>query len=143
MYKRQVGADTIIGTSLGETLGGGAGADTLAGGDGGDTYLYARGDGADAIIDAGASGVDQLRLGAGIVATGVSVRKGTDANDLVLDLGAGDTVTVRGYFAGQVVEQVVFADGVVWGPRDIEQKILAASQTAGSDTIQGLSLIHI
>lgn len=133
------GADTISGTPLGETLGGGAGADTLSGGNGGDTYLYARGDGADVIIDAGANGVDQLRLGASIVATGVSVRKGTDANDLVLDLGAGDTVTVRGYFAGQVVEQVVFADGVVWGPRDIEQKILAASQTAGADTIQGTS----
>jgi len=133
------GADTITGTPLGETLGGGAGADTLNGGDGGDIYLYARGDGADAIVDAGASGIDQLRLGAGVTAAGVSVRKGTDANDLVLDLGAGDTVTVRGYFAGQVVEQVVFADGMVWGARDIEQKILAASQTAGADTIQGTS----
>src|SRR5262249_62385428 len=107
------GANTINGTFLGERIAGGAGNDTLAGGAGGDSYIYNPGDGQDTIIELATDGADRLVLGAGITTAQVTVRKSlTDANDLIVDLGGGQTVTLKGQFAGGTngIEQIVFAD---------------------------------
>jgi Ca2+-binding RTX toxin-like protein len=59
------GSDTLFGDDGNDILHGGAGNnDVLIGGNGNDTYLFARGDGADAVIDNG--GTDSLVFGTGI-----------------------------------------------------------------------------
>lgn len=55
------GDDLLIGTSLGETLDGGAGLDTLIGGSGADTFVLSHDDFADMIVDF-KSGEDRLDL---------------------------------------------------------------------------------
>ncbi len=138
--KTTAAADTITGTFLGETLAGGLGNDTLSGGAGGDTYLFNRGDGQDTVIELGTDGQDRLLLGAGITTAQVTVRKGTvDPTDLIVDIGGGETVTLKGELSGGTagVEAIIFADGTAWGHLDIDKKLLALSQTAGADSITG------
>jgi Ca2+-binding RTX toxin-like protein len=132
-------ADSITGTVLGETLSGGLGNDTLSGGGGDDAYVFNRGDGQDTVIELANGGNDRLLLGSGITTAQVSVRKGAvDPTDIVLDAGSGDTVTLKGQLNGTSgVEQIIFADGTAWGRVDIDQKLMAASQTAGADSIAG------
>jgi Ca2+-binding RTX toxin-like protein len=134
------GADAVTGTFLAETLAGGAGDDTLSGGGGGDAYLFSRGDGQDTIVDTAADGIDRLVLGSTITAAQASLRRSTtDPNDLIVDLGSGDTVTVKGQLAGGAggLEEIRFADGTAWGRVDIDQKLMAAAQTSGADIIAG------
>lgn len=62
------GNDFLVGTAGPDLLAGGRGNDVLLGGEGSDTYYFARGDGADAIVesprDSGAP--DRIRFGPGI-----------------------------------------------------------------------------
>jgi Ca2+-binding RTX toxin-like protein len=53
------------------------GSDSLQGGEGSDTYYYNRGEGQDTVLDIGVATGDSIRFGAGILATQVSVSRGT------------------------------------------------------------------
>ena len=119
------GDDIVTGAGRDDLIYGGAGDDTLrgAGGDdalygdaGDDTYLFARGDGADTLHESG--GLDTVRFAEGIDPE--SLRIVREGDDIVIDLGAGDTLRLAGWYtAAGRIERFEFADGTVLGYDDM------------------------
>jgi Ca2+-binding RTX toxin-like protein len=108
------GNDVLRGLSGQDTLEGGTGNDTLEGGAGSDVYIFSRGDGADSIIETkAATTTDVLRLGAGVTSTDVTAR--SRGEDLVVELGSGDSVTVANWLSSSdgdyQFDRLEFADG--------------------------------
>jgi Ca2+-binding RTX toxin-like protein len=132
------GNDSVTGTAENDIVDGGAGNDTLAGGAGGDSYLFNAGNGADTINETNSAGFDVVQFGAGISAGSVTVRHGA-GNDLVIDAGGGNTITVTNHFAGTEagIERIAFADGTTWSRDQIMQRSIAPAATSGNDTITG------
>lgn len=130
------GFDALFGFEGNDTLIGGTGNDSLLGDDGDDVYQYAVGDGQDTINDT--AGFDSVVFGSGIATTAVTTTR--SATDLFLNVnvtGSPGAITVQNYFAGQETEQIRFADGTTWDVATVRARVLAASQTAGNDTIFG------
>ncbi len=107
---------TLYGDTSANTLDGQGIAHTLVGNGGGDTFVFNQGYGALTIAenDPYASDTNILQLGAGLTAVNATVSG--DANDnLILDFGGGDVVTIQGALNGANtstgVQQVNFADG--------------------------------
>jgi Ca2+-binding RTX toxin-like protein len=93
------GNDTLRGGDAADVLEGGTGNDRLEGGKGGDTYLFARGDAADTLVDndATADAVDVLKFAAGIDASQLWWRKA--GNNLEVSvIGTTDKMTVSGWY---------------------------------------------
>ena len=134
------GNDSIEGFDHGgETLSGGLGADTLRGYSGSDTYLYAAGDGADRIEEAGArANIDRLRL-IGIRASDVNLsRSGSDA---VLRFTMGGSVTLVNQLSSDGfhgVEEIIFADDTIVRSAQLVQ----AMSQFGSST-SGVPLLSV
>ena len=139
------GSDTLLGGVGDDTLNGNHGYDTLTGGLGNDVlngsyfadiYYFNRGDGQDIITDyadwATYAG-DRLVLGAGIAPTDLALAR--VGNDLVVDLGAGDRVTNRDWFASSYyrIDSFEFADGTIITDANI---LVGAS---GNDALTGAS----
>ena len=127
------GNDWLDGGAGNDILEGGAGNDRLEGDVGSDTYRFSRGWGQDSIeneknpnynLSDDQNKIDEIEFSVGILSSDILVyRKG---NDLFLQLdGAADTVTVKNYFLGgdYALEQVSFADGVVWSAVDISSMV--------------------
>ena len=141
------GNDTIVGFATGETLTGGRGNDSLSGGAGNDTYVYNRGDGADTITETSWGGTADRLVLSGVTADQVGLQRSGDDVTLVIAesaAGAGDGGSIRlvahfdtAYERG--VEQIVFADGVVWTAATMRALVLAQASTAGNDTIVGFA----
>jgi Ca2+-binding RTX toxin-like protein len=128
--------DWLFGEAGNDTLVGGTGNDNLYGDTGDDVYQYAVGDGQDTINDT--SGFDQLIFGSGIGTAAVTMMR--DASNLFLNIGvAGNpgAITVLNYFSAQETEQIKFSDGAIWDVATVRARLLAASQTSGSDTVYG------
>ena len=92
------GANVISGGAGSDTIAGGAGGDVLTGGSGQDLFVFSPGGGADTVTDfaLGASG-DRIDLRAFTFANGIaSVLASTTQSgpDTVIDLGAGDSITL-------------------------------------------------
>ncbi|QFT30416.1 Bifunctional hemolysin/adenylate cyclase precursor [Labrenzia sp. THAF82] len=138
-YRGTGGADSLHGTSAGEHIAGGLGNDNLFGREGGDTYHYALGDGTDYIDDEDGStdAVDILRL-KDINSFDVELsRSGVHA--VLTILPTGDTITFDEQFYDSRhfgIDQVVFADNVIWDRADIQSKSWIRG-TDGDDTVQG------
>ncbi len=99
------GADVLTDGDGASMLFGGKGNDTLILGKGADLIGFNRGDGAD-VVNAGGDGLldDIVSLGAGIRYADLSLsRKG---NDLVLNLGAGESITFNKWYAGSANRSV-------------------------------------
>ena len=96
------GADTIIGSSIGERLQGGRGNDFLQGGEGSDTYIFARGDGQDVVNNFSNSTADIDTL----VFEGVSPQKlwlSRDEDDLIIDVvGNEDRVAIKDWYISPI-----------------------------------------
>ena len=110
------GNDRLLGQSGDDTLNGGAGNDQLEGGDGSDTYLFARGDGNDVIVDGGdTASTDTLRFAAGIAAADVTLTHLANGDLRIALTGSADTVTVSGYYnnSSSQIEQIEFDDATV------------------------------
>jgi hypothetical protein len=110
-------ANVLTGNSAANVLSGGLGNDTLTdaaganvyiGGAGNDTLnvtstsidriALARGHGADTVVGSGIAANDVLEVSNGITKAAMGlIRSG---NDLVLDLGSGESVTLRNWYAG-------------------------------------------
>jgi Ca2+-binding RTX toxin-like protein len=147
------GDDLLVGGNGADSLSGGSGSDTLDGrgdatGDlmrGGldsDVYLFARGSGADIIVEGGdATSVDVLRFDAGIAPTDIQVSRSSD--DLIFQIAnTTDQIKVVGAYAPSAdasvrIERIEFADGTVWGETEIRQKILLGAATSANDVING------
>lgn len=141
------GADTIIGFGSNDALQGGAGDDYLAGGLGSDTFAFNPGDGHDLILeDFGYGDTDRLVLGTGFDSTSVMIERSLERPyDAVLVFASGDRVTLVDEFydygydpeSGVGIEEISFADGVVWTKDDIAAAYLAGASTGGDDLVIG------
>lgn len=127
--------DFLLGDSGDNTLNGGAGSDTLHGGVGNDTYQFGRGSGQDVILanDSSANKIDTLQL-LDLLAADVSVKR-SDGGLLLRVHGTSDSLTVKNYFGGDKIEQIVFSDGTVWTESFINNMTLQSTNEA--DVIVG------
>lgn len=126
------GPDQLLGYASDDLLVGRGGDDKLDGGTGSDVYLYAAGDGHDTIeaYDLSAGRIDTLRLGVGITAADLTMRRvpgntpivrlnQTVADDLLIELSAaagGGSVRVRQFFhedgqGGYRLDRIAFDSG--------------------------------
>jgi Ca2+-binding RTX toxin-like protein len=134
------GADQLNGEEGNDLLTGGTGNDLLNGGIGNDTYAFAHGDGVDTIIDydtkSGNTDVAQFTDVASTEVTSIE-RKG---NDLVMQYGSTDQLTVKGYFdpnyPGYRIERFSFSDGVNWDDAAIKARVKTVGST-GNDYVLG------
>jgi Ca2+-binding RTX toxin-like protein len=157
-----LGNDTINSGAGDDILVGGDGIDLLQGGTGSDTYIWMATEDNDTIDDVGTSLTEADRLVlTGINSNDVSLsRIQGSTNLLVKVLSTGEIVTVANRFNattfdGKGIEEIQFADGVVWGlgaifdRTRVEGTSLGDALTggiaqdnifglAGSDTISGL-----
>ncbi|AZN36126.1 calcium-binding protein [Iodobacter ciconiae] len=138
------GDDELDGGEGRDILNGGAGNDRLNGGVGEDTYLFGRGSGQDIIGDRDKDNnrfeQDIIQLGEGISASDL-VLTHTESS-LTLEIkGTTDRLTVWNDFYSDVpadkhfVEQIRFADGLLWDYADIKNKTLLS--TDGDDVLLG------
>ena len=123
------------------------------GGDGNDTYVYARGDGNDTIVDPSywrTSSADRLvftDIDPGDVSL---VRSGNDVTLVIAEseAGAGDggSVLLSNDLSGHYdegVETIAFADGTSWTRSDIRPMLIAQAETSGDDTISGFNVADV
>ncbi len=134
------GNDTIVGNGGLDTLIGGQGDDTLKGCGAGDTYVWAKGDGDDIVIDVGNFlDLDVLQLTDMNPAELLLWRSSEAPADLrVTSLQTGEMITVKDQFVGaeQAMELIRFADGTVWDYWGISHSVNYIG-TAGDDLIAG------
>lgn len=124
------GIENLIGSGFGDTLtgdaainnlfgydgddviNGGAGADTLTGGNGADKFVFGVGTGQDIVGDF-VSASDKLDLSAFGFADFAAVQAATHdvGGNAVIDLGAGDTVTLTGFLTAQLQSGDVILGG--------------------------------
>jgi Ca2+-binding RTX toxin-like protein len=142
------GNDVLVGGDGADRLVGGLGADVLWGGavnvanatNGSDTFVWARGDGNDAINDWGQSQLetDTLEL-VNVASTEVRLdAAGTDL--LVTILPTGEVIRIDERFQnaglGYGIERIVFSDGVIWNLDEILRRTELRGTTA-ANTLTG------
>ena len=98
------GTDTLTGASGNELFMGGTGNDTITTGSGYDVIAFNRGDGVDTV--AASTGADNtLSLGGGIRNQDMVFHK--SGNDLILDTGAGESISFQNWYASSSNRSVV------------------------------------
>ncbi|HWA12403.1 MAG TPA: putative Ig domain-containing protein [Burkholderiales bacterium] len=131
VWKGTAASDLMLGNDDGQVisggggddiLAGGAGNDVLAGGDGNDTYRFGLDAGHDVIEPAG-GGQDRVELDGGLGVADVLLEK--NADDLVLKLHAGGSLTLRAWFADPAagVAAIHFHEGETWTRADIAGRL--------------------
>jgi len=149
---------TVIGNDLDNTLTangssanqfiGGKGNDTLIGGYRADSYHFARGDGADTVIEDWSDNyTDTIQFGEGITADDIGARR--DGANLVLTVAgqAGDQIAIHRWFESHLgeeadtflIERLRLADGSTIDIDALAQRALDASNRTsdGADTLVG------
>ena len=114
--KAGAGDDYINGMAGDDTLDGGTGNDTLAGGMGNDTYIFRLGSGQDVIrqADSASDRADTISF-EDVTSTALTAVKRV-GNDLILEYGASDSITIQKYFLGAsfTIDSFKFSDGVTF-----------------------------
>jgi Ca2+-binding RTX toxin-like protein len=131
---------TVAGTAGNDYLGsfdnddvfrGGAGNDTMMGSGGADLYLFGADSGADIIADAsGAQGYDGIRFET-LTSSQIALSKtGTGNHDLLVTAaGISETITAQNHYGvnvvggrdiGDSIQEIQFADGVIWNMATID-----------------------
>ena len=135
----QAGNDYVYGRNDDDHLHGGKGTDYLYGEAGNDTYYYNIGDGTDTIYnnDTNTASLDVIRLGTGINASNISVRRSTNSLDFILN-DTGEQLRVYNYFsnAQYEIDKVIFDNGDEWS--QAEFIALITTGTEGADILYGL-----
>lgn len=156
------GNDTLQGMGGDDTLDGGAGNDVLRGGAGADTYLYARGDGRDTILnwDDDAYGVnlrsgqdanrDQVMFGAGLTSDDIIFTSRSDlsvgdpdyssdeSNDLIVQVrNSTDRLLLSEFFSRGRIESFGFADGTLLSASQVLELVKRTTGTEARDTLRG------
>lgn len=131
--------NSITGNSGANALSGGTGSDILAGGKGSDTYLFARGSGADRIVenDATKGNADRALLDSAIRPIDVVLSRSGDSLRLAL-WGSEDSLAVQDWYRGSAyqVETIQAGDGRLLASSRVDQLIQAM---AGFSSSTGLS----
>ena len=134
--------NTLNGLAGNDTLQGGRNRDTLNGGVGNDTYLFARGDGMDQLVDADATvgNKDTLWFNSGVSSSQLWFQKA--GNNLVVSvIGTTDQVTINNWYtsASNQVEQIKASDGKVLLNNEVAALVSAMSAftapAAGTTTL--------
>ena len=117
LFDGGAGADRLTGNTGSDMFIGGAGNDTIATGSGADVIAFNRGDGVDTV--AVTSGTDNtVSLGRGIRYADLAL--GKSGNDLVLHLGAGESITFDGWYSNANARSVsvlqVLTEGGEYAP---------------------------
>ncbi len=124
------GDDTVTALAGNDTINGGLGNDTLSGGSGNDTYIFNRGDGHDTISDD--SGLDSIKFGSGITRSDiVIVQVGTD---LIMALGADDSITLKDWFNEETIEHRV--ELMVFGNESVAIADIVTATTVNDDDLE-------
>ncbi|MBK7060664.1 MAG: hypothetical protein IPH51_09245 [Rubrivivax sp.] len=144
------GDDRLNGDDGDDVLDGGTGNDTLDGGRGNDVFVFGRGDGQDSILtdamDAAVGKVNTLRFKPGVVPTDLMLRQNLNngwGSALEISVsGTNDKVTIEGFFffgdiynAYNGVQQIEFADGMIWGRERMRVETLRGGE--GADNLLG------
>jgi Ca2+-binding RTX toxin-like protein len=142
------GNDTIVGYESDDVIDGGGGADFMQGGDGDDTYWFGRGSGSDTISETDAAWGDPgdaIRFSDGVVAGDLLFSR--QGNNLIIKIsGTTDQLVLvnqlwstnsAGIYGAERVERFVFADGSELSAVEVEDRLLAAQQTSGNDSVYG------
>ena len=101
-------ANMLAGNAGGNVLAGAGGSDVYVGGGGNDSVntggsaveriAFARGHGNDLVTGSGTAREDRLELSGGVASQSVVLRR--SSNNLVVDVGAGESVTLSNYYSG-------------------------------------------
>ncbi|HTK36692.1 MAG TPA: M10 family metallopeptidase C-terminal domain-containing protein [Caulobacteraceae bacterium] len=98
------GNDSLSGGDGNDVLSGDLGNDTLSGGAGADRFVVRPGSGADWVIDFNSAEGDRVQL-----TTGTAYTLTTYLNQVVVDLGHGDTLGLAGVSTAQLGDWLVYA----------------------------------
>lgn len=143
------GRDTLQGGTGDDTLAGGAGDDFVAGGQGNDrldggtgtnSYLFARGDGHDVIVDA-YEGVVTIYL-ADLPLDGLVFRRDGTALDVGFADSAADLLTLTSFFRGEVPSggiRLRYGDGLEAVIDPAQMRLLTLEGTEAADLIHAYS----
>ena len=104
LYNGGAGSDTITSNAANEYVIGGQGNDTITTGIGADLIAFNRGDGQD-IVNASTGADNSISLGGGITYTDLNFKK--NVNDLVLDVGATEQITLKDWYLGTANKSVL------------------------------------
>lgn len=128
------GNDNLYGGDGDDLLDGGSGNEVMDGGSGNDSYIL-RGAGVHRIYDS-RGGLDNVQI-TDVASTDITTVE-RRVNDLVLQYGNADQLTVTNYFSNAYyrIEQFAFADGVSWHDLTIKTRTVTWG-TAGADYISG------
>jgi len=123
------GADTLSGNASNEMFVGGIGNDTITTGNGADIIAFNRGDGMD-VVNGGIGTDNTLSLGGGIQYSDLALSK--SGNDLILEVGDADQVTLTGWYDTianhkSVLNLQVVADAIVGFDRASNDPLLNKS----------------
>src|ERR1043166_2912112 len=123
-------------------MAGGGGNDTMSGGSGSDVYIVGAGDGSDVIQDnTSASDVDTLVLN-DVDPAAVTFNRAVDLDDLILVLPGVSNQVLLDEYGNNMIEQILFDDGTVWLPTDLQEHAFAYFATSGNDTIYGFNNVN-
>jgi trimeric autotransporter adhesin len=119
------GNDALYGGDGNDSLTGGTGNDYLVGGAGADTYSFSKGDGSDTVYNYDLdNSIDTVQF-TNVATTDITaVYQDITTQNLVIEYGAGNQVTVQYYFYGDnnyKVDQLKFTDAT-WALADIAQR---------------------
>ncbi|MBD5804584.1 Poly(beta-D-mannuronate) C5 epimerase 7 [Azoarcus sp. Aa7] len=138
-YRGTDSNDVLVGTSGVNWMDGGAGDDELHGMDGSDTYVMSSGGGNDRVVDYGAPwDVDTVSV-QGFDASQVRLIGDMATGDLLIRATSGEEMRIVDQNTGMGIEQIVFADGTIWGKLEIANATLEYRGTAGNDVLVGTS----
>jgi Ca2+-binding RTX toxin-like protein len=104
LFNGGAGADIINASSGKELFIGGAGNDTITTGAGADLIAFNRGDGQD-IVNASTGADNSISLGGGIKYADLNFKK--NANDLILDVGVTEQITLKDWYLGTTNKSVI------------------------------------
>ena len=104
LFNGGAGADIINASSGKELFIGGAGNDTITTGTGADMIAFNRGDGQD-VVNASTGADNTISLGWGIQYTDLYFKK--NLNDLILDVGATEQITLKDWYLGTTNKSVL------------------------------------
>jgi Ca2+-binding RTX toxin-like protein/GH24 family phage-related lysozyme (muramidase) len=123
------GSDTLTGNAANEMFVGGIGNDTIITGNGADIIAFNRGDGMD-VVNGGVGTDNTLSLGGGIQYSDLALSK--SGNDLILEVGNSDQVTLTGWYDTtanhkSVLNLQVVADAMTGFDRSSSDHLLSKS----------------
>ena len=115
---------------------------SMYGGVGNDTFAFGRGDGNVYVNDwdGTAGNVDAVQFAQDVLPADISFAQDQWGSLVISVRGATDSLTLGGWLESDAskIEQLVFADGTVWGVNEVMAKV-STSPTDGNDYISGIN----